>query len=114
MNDADQETKASALQPSGQDRSSWGRVSVVSTVLTATFYLVVTFLYVQSGHPTGSGYYALVSSIFWAWAVVFVIVGRRYKLRGRGNWIRAAVLPIAMIFIFGGLAFFSLAMAGYY
>lgn len=114
MGYADEATNAGVIEPVGRDRSNWGRVALVSTLLSALVYLILTFAYAQSGHPTGSGYAAVWVSAFWTWVVVFAIVGRRYKLRGRGNWIRAAVLPVAIIFIYGGVLLFFLAMAGYH
>ena len=90
MHNPDEATSEASVQPTGRDRSRWGRVGFVSAVLWALVGLGLAFLWAQSGHPRESGFVAL-----WTGPVTFVIVGRHYTLHGRGNWIRAAVLTIS-------------------
>jgi hypothetical protein len=62
----------------------------------------VAFVTARVGAPTASG-----GALAWlAFAVVFVLVGRRAALHGWGNWVRAASLTIVMSVLVPGIAIF--------
>jgi hypothetical protein len=86
----------------------WFRVGFATALLWALVGIALAFLLAQIGRPTLSGWAALLTG-----PVTLLTVGRRTKLHGRGNWTRATVLAIGLIWIVGSAAIFFWAMAAY-
>jgi hypothetical protein len=83
-------------------------VGLATAVLWAVVGIALAFVFSHIGRPTLSGWAALLTG-----PVTLLNVGRRSKLHCRGNWTRAAVLAIGLIWIVGLVAIFVWAMAAY-
>jgi hypothetical protein len=83
-------------------------VATTATVLGLLSGSAVAFVTGRVGAPATSGALAWL-----AFAVVFVLVGRRAGLHGWGNWVRAVSLTMVMSLLVPGIAIFCYAVWTY-
>jgi hypothetical protein len=93
--------------PTEVRRSPWVRTGFIAAVLWAAIGMVVAFLSAQTGAPTASGWLALLTG-----PVVLFIIGRRARIHGRGDWIRAGLLDFGVVVVLGSAAIFLATLSG--
>jgi hypothetical protein len=92
----------------GRSRRPVARVASISAVLWVGVGLSLGYVAARLGAPAASGFLALLTG-----PVVFAVVGRRYALHGSGEWVRAAVALIVIMFVVVGVSTCGYAMLLY-
>jgi hypothetical protein len=75
------------------------RIALISAVLWVLLGLGLAFVSARLGYPTLSGYLAVLSGL-----LAVLIVGRRLGLKGSGDWIRAILLTVGIMWLVVGFA----------
>ena len=95
------------VAPPASDRL-WVRAGFVASLLWVVAGVGLAYVSAQAGKPTASGWLALLAG-----PVMLAIVGRRFRLRGWRDWLKAGLIAISAIVVVGGVVIFFAALAGF-